>query len=438
MKRIFLFVIATGLLSAPLGPTDWYAANAQQANAQQTGAKKEKPSKPKTRRSEVLGKAAFQRIDQAQKLMAEEKYDEAFAPLQAMLDSDRFKPYEKAVAIQTIGFIHAAKGDYPKTIASFERAIASGDLPPRVVNDLTYNLAQLNLAEDRPEKALTLLTQWLATIEGEPAAEAFGLKAQIHLLLNDLPQAELAVRKALSKIDTPKQSWTRILLSVLLQQERYKEARPVLEDAVERWPGVKAFWQQLTAVYYEEDEEKLAFVAQRAMHVQGMLTSSKELSGMAQLFLYHDVPIKAAQILQTGLDNGSIEKTEKNYELLAQAYMHAREWSKSIAPLTIAAEKSDKGKFYAQLAQSHLQDEEWAKAEAAMEKALQKGGLEDEANSWLLLGIARARIEKYDAAIKAFRKAGDDDDIAKDAFRWIRSIEQRLAEKRREAEQADG
>ena len=73
-----------------------------------------------------------------------------------------------------------------------------------------------------------------------------------------------------------------------------------------------------------------------------------------------------------------------------------------------------------------------------MEKALQKGGLEDEANSWLLLGIARARIEKYDAAIKAFRKAGDDDDIAKDAFRWIRSIEQRLAEKRREAEQADG
>ena len=49
----------------------------------------------------------------------------------------------------------------------------------------------------------------------------------------------------------------------------------MLEDAVERWPGVKAFWQQLTAVYYEEDEEKLAFVAQRAMHVQGMLTSSK-------------------------------------------------------------------------------------------------------------------------------------------------------------------
>ena len=34
-------------------------------------------------------------------------------------------------------------------------------------------------------------------------------------------------------------------------------------------------------------------------------------------------------MLQAGMDDGSIEKTE-NYELLAQAYMHAREWSKSV------------------------------------------------------------------------------------------------------------
>lgn len=56
-----------------------------------------------------------------------------------------------------------------------------------------------------------------------------------------------------------------------------------------------------------------------------------------------------------------------------------------------------------------------------------QGGLDKPADSWLLLGIARSRQEKYDDAISAFRKAGDDDDIAKDAFRWIRAIERRLA-----------
>ena len=428
MKKLAGFLIATSLLSLPIGPSSWHMAEAQQA-------KKEKPSKPKTRRSEVLGKAAFSRIEEAQNLMSEEKYDEAFVPLQGILDAERFKPYEKAVALQTMGFIWAAKGDYKKTIETFEAAIATGNLPPRVVNDISYNLAQLHLASDSPRKALALINKWFAAFDGEPPADAFGLKSQIHLVLEELPQAELAARKALSMVEEPKQSWTRVLLSVLLQQERYKDARPVLEDAVERWPGVKAFWQQLTVIYYEADDEKLAFVSQRAMHIQGMLTSSKELSGVAQLYLYHDVPIKAAEILQSGMDDGSIEKTEKNYELLAQSYMHSREWAKSIAPLTKAAEKSDKGKFYEQLAQSYLQDEEWKKAEAALVKALNKGGLDDEPNSWLLLGIARTRIEKYDAAIKAFRKAGDDDDIAKDAFRWIRSIERRLAEQKRLAEE---
>ncbi len=432
MKQLASFMIALTLTTVPVGLSGYHSAAAQEAD-------KEKPQKPKTRRSEVLGKNAFNRIEKAQEMMAEENYPEALEQLQAILDGgDRYKPYEKAVAIQTMGYVFAAQGDFGETISTFERALETGNLPPRVANDLTYNLAQLNLAEDRPEKALQLLIQWLAAIEGDPAAEAFALKAQTHLMLDQFGDAEKEIRVALSKVEEPKQQWTRILLSVLLQQERYREARPVLEGAVERWPGVKAFWQHLTAVYYEADDEDLAFVAQRAMHTQGMLTTTKELSSMAQLYLYHDVPIKAAEILQAGMEDGSIEKTEKNYELLAQAYMRSREWAKAIAPLTKAAEMSDEGRFYEQLAESYLQDEEWTKAEANLVKALDKGGLDNEANSWLLLGIARTRIEKYEDAIKAFRKAGDDDDLAKDAFRWIRSIERRLAEQRRLEEQADG
>ena len=424
---VSLFVLAPAF--GPLAQMSGSAALAQEA-------KKEKPKKPKTRRSEVLGKTAFRLIEKAQELMAEDKYDEAFAPLQQIIDGTKFKPYEKAVAIQTIGFVHAGKGDYPATIGAFERAIQTGDLPQGIVLSLTYNLAQLNLADQKPKKALVLMQQWFDAQDEEPGADPFALKAQIHIILDELRLAEQAIRKAMSKAEAPKQQWTRILLSVLLQEERYQEARPILEDAVERWPGVKAFWQQLAAIYYDAGDEKLGFVAQRAMHIQGMLTSSEELSSIAQLYLYHDVPIKAAEILQTGLDNGAIKKTEKNYELLAQSYMHAREWGKSIAPLSRAAEMSDKGKFYAQLAQSYVQDEEWRKAEKALVQALKKGGLDNEADSWLLLGIARFRLEEFDDAIKAFRKAGDDDDVAKDAFRWIRSIERRLAAKRRDAEQA--
>ena len=398
------------------------------AQAQETREKKEKP---KGRRSQVLSKRAFAIVEDAQNSLAEEDYIGALSLLQQIRDGAKFSAYEKAVALQTEGFVHADQGNYAKTIQAFEKAANSGDLPPRLVSDLIYNLAQLNLAEGRSARALDYIIRWFATVEGEPTADAYGLKAQIHLVMGDLAAAEQTVRKALSKVEEPRQNWTRLLLSVLLQQERYSEARPILEDAALRWPSVKAFWQQLTAVYYEMKQEELAFVTQQIMHRQNMLKTSKELSSMAQLYLYHDIPIKAARVLQTGLDDGSIEKTEKNFELLAQAYMHAREWDEAIKPLTAAAEKSDKGRFYEQLGQSYLQDEKWRDAEQAFVKALEKGGLRDAANTWLLLGIARTRVEKWDAAIAAFRKAGDDDETAKDAFRWIRSIERQLAAQKR-------
>ena len=398
------------------------------AQAQETREIKEKP---KGRRSQVLSKRAFAIVEDAQNSLAEEDYIGALSLLQQIRDGAKFSAYEKAVALQTEGFVHADQGNYAKTIQAFEKAANSGDLPPRLVSDLIYNLAQLNLAEGRSARALDYIIRWFATVEGEPTADAYGLKAQIHLVMGDLAAAEQTVRKALSKVEEPRQNWTRLLLSVLLQQERYSEARPILEDAALRWPSVKAFWQQLTAVYYEMKQEELAFVTQQIMHRQNMLKTSKELSSMAQLYLYHDIPIKAARVLQTGLDDGSIEKTEKNYELLAQAYMHAREWDKAIKPLTAAAEKSDKGRFYEQLGQSYLQDEKWRDAEQAFVKALEKGELRDAANTWLLLGLTRTRVKKWDAAIAAFRKAGDDDETAKDAFRWIRSIERQLAAQKR-------
>ena len=416
----FIFQPAGQLIFVPTGMLD--------AQAQETREKKEKP---KGRRSQVLSKRAFAIVEAAQNRLAEEDYIGALSLLQQIRNGAKFTAYEKAVALQTEGFVHADQGNYAKTIQAFEKAANSGDLPPRLVSDLIYNLAQLNLAEGRSARALDYITRWFATVEGEPTADAYGLKAQIHLVMGDLAAAEQTVRKALSKVEEPRQNWTRLLLSVLLQQERYGEARPILEDAALRWPSVKAFWQQLTAVYYEVKQEELAFVTQQIMHRQNMLKTSKELSSMGQLYLYHDIPIKAARVLQTGLDDGSIEKTEKNYELLAQAYMHAREWDKAIKPLTAAAEKSDKGRFYEQLGQSYLQDEKWRDAEQAFVKALEKGGLRDSANTWLLLGITRTRVEKWDAAIAAFRKAGDDDETAKDAFRWIRSIERQLAAQKR-------
>ncbi|ERL47443.1 Sec-independent protein translocase protein TatB [Candidatus Micropelagos thuwalensis] len=395
-------------------------------------AQEEKKKKPKTRRSQVLSKAAFNQITSAQEALSEGNHETAMNILLNMMKSDRYNSYEKGVAQQTYAYVWADKGDYSRALVEFERALNLGVLPEQVQLDLTYNLAQLSIAEDKPKQALRYLNRWFSQVE-EPSASAYGLKAQIYLIMDNLKQAEKNVTKAISMSESPKEAWYRILLSVYLQQERYKESLPILELVVDRFPGKKAFWQQLSAVYQELGKEQKAFAAQQAMHSQDMLTTSKELVRIAQLYLYNDFPYKAARILDKGLKDGSIKKTSKNWELLATAWMHSREWKKSRSPLLKAASKSKSGKLYAQLGQAYIQDEDWKNAEKYLIKAVDKGKLEKrESNTYLVLGITQARLGKYEKAIKTFRKAGDFDDTAKDAFKWIRSLERQLAEKARE------
>ena len=377
---------------------------------------------------QVLSKVAFTQITTAQEALSEGNHETAMNILLNMMKSDRYNPYEKGVAQQTYAYVWADKGDYGRALVEFERALNLGVLPEQVQLDLTYNLAQLSIAEDKPNQALRYLNRWFSEV-AKPGASAYGLRAQIYLSMDNLKQAEKNVNKAISMSDTPKESWYRILLSVYLQQERYKEALPILELAVDRFPDKKAFWQQLSAVYQELGMKKKAFTAQQAMHNQGMLKTSNEIVRIAQLYLYNDDPFNAARILDKGLKDGSIEETPKNLELLATSWMHSREWKKARSPLLKAALKSKSGKLYAQLGQAYIQDEDWKNAEKYLIKAVDKGKLEKrESNTYLVLGITQARLGKYEKAIKTFRKASEFEDTAKDAFKWIQSIEGKIVQ----------
>lgn len=424
--RLSSIILVFSFLASPLAPEAVRLVDA-------AAAQEEKKRKPKTRRSQVLGKQAFNQITAAQEELSAGNHQAAMNTLLNIINnSDRYKPYERGVAQQTYGYVWADKGDYGRALREFERALDMRVLPEQVEMDLIYNLAQLSLAEDKTRQALNYLNRWFSMTD-KPSAAAYGLRAQIYLVMDNLNQAEKNVKQAINMAENPREAWYRVLLSVYLQKERYKEALPVLELVVDKFPGKKAFWQQLSAIYSELKMDDKAFAAQQAMHSQDMLKTSKELVRLAQLYLYNDYPFKAARILDKGLEDGSIEKTSKNWELLANSWMHAREWKKSRSPLLKAASKSKSGKLYAQLGQAYLQDEDWKNAEKYLMQAVDKGKLEKrESNTYLVLGITQARLGKFETAIKTFRKAGDFDDTAKDAFKWIRSLERQLAEKARE------
>ena len=165
-----------------------------------------------------------------------------------------------------------------------------------------------------------------------------------------------------------------------------------------------------------------------------MLEKHSELLRLAQLYLYYEVPYKAAIILEKELNAERIEDEEKNWEQLANAWLSAREWKKAIPPLTKAAEMSEDGRLFLRLGQTYMQEEDWKNAEKNIRYAIKKGDLENPGRAWLLLGITRNKkgIKFENSALFAFKRSTGYEDMEADARRWVKVIETKQA--RREAD----
>jgi tetratricopeptide (TPR) repeat protein len=146
---------------------------------------------------------------------------------------------------------------------------------------------------------------------------------------------------------------------------------------------------------------------------------------LAQFLLQQGVPMKGANLLEQGMKSGLLAKNYKNTRLLATCLVHGRAFERAFEPLARAAKMADEGDLYIQLAQLRMAREEWSKAAEAVEAALAKGNLTDEANAHLLLGIVYFSSDKKIAARRAFERAIRFASTKKAATQWLRSLEKR-------------
>jgi tetratricopeptide (TPR) repeat protein len=154
-----------------------------------------------------------------------------------------------------------------------------------------------------------------------------------------------------------------------------------------------------------------------------LLTEDKELRRLARSYLYHDLPYPAAKVLEKGLAEGAIEADADSFELLANSWIAAREYDRSLPPLQKAAELADDGNLFVRLGQVHLQREEWDEAAERIRQGIEKGGLEEPGNAQLLLGIAYYNAERVTQARASFARARRHDSTRAEADRWITHIE---------------
>ncbi len=386
--------------------------------------RREKP-KPETRRIESTGKFAFTRLERAQKALSDGKAAEALNALNELQGrEDSLSDHEKAMMWQTFAYAYSALERYGPAAAAFEKCLALEVLPPQSVLNARYNLAQLYLVQENYGKAITNFEIWFKATDN-PTADAHYMMAAAYAQADRPREALPHALKAVAKAGAAKEAWLQLLLSLQFQLGQNRDAAATLQQLIAAFPK-KTYWMQLAAAYSELDDKKKALATMEVAERQGFLTSENELRNLIQLYLYNDIPYRAALTIERAIAAGRLANDAKNQELLANTWLQARERERAIAPLERAAEMSGDGNLYVRLGQVHISEERWDRARDALAKALGKGGLRDAGNVHLMLGIANASEERWREAQAAFSAARKYDASAKAATQWLDHIAEEL------------
>jgi len=379
----------------------------------------------KSERSFVLTETTFKKMAKVWELAEAEDYAGAVEILKGIADRRSLKGHDKAVVFNTLGMLEGSLEHYPQAIEALEIALAENALPEATQLTTQYNLAQLYMAEEKYDKAIDLLQEWFKLAEN-PGSQPNYMMAAAYTVQERYKEALPYARAAVEKSPEPKENLLGLLLAVEYQNDHFAESLAILKQLTSLFPK-KSYFMQLSYAFSNLGDDSSALAVLELAYMQGWLDKEKELISLAQRYYAADLPYKAAQVMQKGLDEGVIEGTSSNYELLANSLLNARERERSIAPMRKAAELAKNGELYVRLSQIYLEEEEWVNARKALELAIEKGDLKDPGNAQLLLGITHFNEKHYDSAKKAFQLALRSDKVSGSARSWLEHVDREIA-----------
>jgi tetratricopeptide (TPR) repeat protein len=308
---------------------------------------------------------------------------------------------------------------------TYEKLILIPSLEPSLLKSTTYTLAQLYTVEENYPKALNTIENWFK-LEENPRPDAYILKAQILYQLERFPQmiepVETAIRVAGERDLEVKEEWYSLLNYAYFQMENYAKVRDIQKILLQTWPR-KRYWISLAGALTELGEDRKLVNAYDAAYTQGMLEDESELVTMAQLFMQREVPYKAAKVLDQYMADGTVSETERNYRLLAQAWMLSREDQKAIPALQKAANMAEDGEIDIRLANAYLNIGEYSDCAEWARSAIRKGGLRTPGNAQISLGMCLYNLRQYGDSRNAFREAAKTASLRRQANQWIAVID---------------
>jgi tetratricopeptide (TPR) repeat protein len=378
-----------------------------------------------------MSERVFEVLGEAQAALDLEDYAGARAILETSLER-KASTYERAHMLNVIGYSWYEEDELDRALDVYAEALALEDLPQSMLVTLRLTMGQVNLVNEDYSEAEKHLRALLALPEQNIPSNEVLLAASLmgqERFADALPPLQRAIAAEEAGGNPPRENWLSMLASVYYETDDFGAMRDVIERLVLLYPR-EQYVMNLAALHGQlgDSEKQLALV--ESLLDDDRLEQPSNLRMIVSLYLGEELPYKAATLLDRELASGRIESTVSNLEMLSQAWYMSAETEKAIAPLAKAAELSESGDLYLRLARLHMDAYQWAEASAAATSAIDKGGLRQEGQAWLLGGMANVRLKKFANAREQFKEALQYEYTEKYADQWLKyasAEEQRIA-----------
>ena len=354
--------------------------------------------------------------------------------------------YDYAIISDIKGKVYLSKGEYANAIQPMEAAVRLGDaygyFEERDIAEKVYYLVQIYYQEATGTKSVALQQQyfnkasasikrWINSPTGRTSPDAQRQEAALlyaSILYNQavinpdkvdnsaLKLAQTEIENGLLSSAHPKETFYVLQLATYQQEGNYIRAAEVLELLVKQYPGKKDYWAQLIATYLnlalDKDEEKAREFNIRAINATersqtiGFNKTQKDNFNLVGIYINLGQYGKATELLYSGLKNGSIESTQKNWEYLAYSYQQVDKPYQAVDVLKEASALFPRtGQLDFQISQIYYSLDKTEEAYASLISAVAKGHLEKPGSVFNFLAYIAFELRRYDEALAAVDKA---------------------------------
>ena len=376
----------------------------------------EKPPQPSAKLQKPL--------HDAQEDLKAKKYNDAITKLKAAQGIEGKTAYDQHVINEFLANAYINTQNYAEASKAMEAEVDDGFTPESEKPQMLRALTEMNTALKNYDKVVEYGNRALKVEPGNERMRA--LVGQAYYLKGDyknsLKFVEAQVDAEIKAGETPKKDTLLLLYSSCQKLNDDACSTKAMEKLVTYYPQPD-YWTQLLSSVRTQTSNNDADLLQtyRLMNEVDVLKTPADYNEMAQLALEAGSPGEAQSVLEKGFQkevfNDKLTK-DRNQRLLDNAKKAAATDQAALPNLVKEADAASSGAKNVGVGIAYLGYGQYDKSVDELSKGLTKGGVKDEAQARLLLGIAQLKAGHKDDAVKTFHAVKGDPNLERLANLW--------------------